>query len=171
MRLKILLAVVLVGISRSSFAASFVNGSFEAATNPASLSYISLPSGSSFIPGWTTTNAEVTLDGPSLDITPPLTAAQGSDFLDLSGEHDASPFGAVFQRVATTPGQPYEVSFELGSDKYYDSYYTGTFTAPMVAVSLNGVLVFSATNNYPGSNNALAELELQFHRRPTPARP
>jgi len=133
-----------------------VNGSFEAATNAATLDYISLSSGSTNIPGWTTTNAELTWDGPLLgeSISPTLTAAQGSDFLDLTGTHDSPPYGAVFQTMTTTIGQQYQVSFELGSDTYWDSYYGGgTFTAPMVAVSLNGVVVFFATNNFPNLSN------------------
>jgi uncharacterized protein DUF642 len=132
------------------------NGSFEAATNAATLDYISLSPGSTNIPGWTTTNAELTWDGPLLgtSISPTLTAAQGSDFLDLTGVHDAPPYGAVFQTMTTTIGQQYQVSFELGSDTYWDSYYGGgTFTAPVVAVSLNGVVAFSATNNFPTFNN------------------
>ncbi len=130
-----------------------VNGGFEAVTNGAALGYISLSPGSTKIPGWTTTNAEITWDGPELGISPALTAAQGSDFLDLTGVHDASPYGGVFQTMTTTIGQEYQVSFEVGSDKYYDSVYTGTFVAPEVAVSLNGVVAFSATNNFPNLTN------------------
>jgi len=132
-----------------------VNGSFEAATNAATLDFISLSPGSTNIPGWTTANAELTWDGPLLgtSISPTLTAAQGSDFLDLTGVHDAAPYGAVFQTITTTIGQQYQVSFELGSDTYWDSFYSGTFTAPVVAVSLNGVVAFSATNDFPTLSN------------------
>jgi hypothetical protein len=133
-------------------AALVVNGSFEA-TNATALGYDSLSSGSTNIPGWTTANAELTWDGPLLGVSPPLTAAQGSDFLDLTGVHDTPPYGAVFQVLATTAGWPYQVSFELGSDKYYDSYYTGTFAAPAVTVSLNGVATYSAANKYPSATN------------------
>jgi hypothetical protein len=140
-----------------------VNGSFEA-TNGTTLSYVSLSPGATNIPGWTTTNAELTWDGPEIGLTPPLTAAQGSDFLDLSGTHDASPYGAVFQTLATTIGQPYQVSFELGSDTYYDSYYSGgvMFTAPAVMVSLNGVAAFFATNNFPTLSNYWRAWSFEF---------
>ncbi len=47
----------------------------------------------------------------------------------------------------------YQVSFEVGSDQYYDTYYTGTFSPPVVWASLNGVVVFAATNNFPGVYN------------------
>jgi len=130
-----------------------VNGSFEAATNAATLDYISLSPGSTNIPGWTTTNAELTWDGGALSISPKLTAAQGYDFLNLNATHDAPPYGAVYQTMTTTIGQQFQVSFELGSDKYWDAYYGGTFTAPVVAVSLNGSVVFSATNNFPALTN------------------
>jgi hypothetical protein len=129
------------------------NGSFEAATNAASLAYMSLSSGSTNIPGWTTANAELTWDGPFLGISPTLTAAQGLDFLDLTGTHDTLPYGAVFQTMTTAIGQQYLVSFELGSDAYWDSYFGGSFTAPAVAVSLNGVVAFSAANNFPDLTN------------------
>lgn len=147
----LLLLSLALGLIQNGQAALIVNGSFEAATNAATLSAISLSSGSTNIPGWTTTNAELTWDGPNFGI--PLTAAQGSDFLDLTGVHDASPYGAVFQTISTTVGLFYDVSFEVGSDKYYDSYYTSTFTVPAVTVSLNGVAVFSANNNFPNATN------------------
>jgi hypothetical protein len=130
-----------------------VNGGFEAATNATTLSYLSLSSGSTNIPGWTTTNAGLNWNGPLIGISPTLTAAQGSDFLDLTGSYDSPPYGAVFQTLTTTIGQQYQVSFELGSDKYYDSYYTGTFTAPAVTVSLNGIVAFSAANDFPNLSN------------------
>jgi hypothetical protein len=146
---KLLLALALALQIHLIHAGILVNGSFEAATNAATLDYISLSPGATNIPGWTTTNAELTWDGGANGLTPVLTAAQGYDFLDLTGLHDASPYGAVFQTMTTTIGQQYQVSFELGSDKYYDSYYSGTFTAPAVEVSLNGTVVFSAVNDFP----------------------
>src|SRR5580700_9137281 len=141
MNSRLVLALALMLLILPMHAALLVNGSFEEATNGATLGYDQLFPGATNIPGWTTTNAELTWDGPQIGLTPPLSAAQGSDFLDLTGTHDASPYGAVFQTLATTIGQPYQVSFELGSDKYYDSYYSGgvLFTAPAVTVSLNGV--------------------------------
>jgi hypothetical protein len=150
---KLWLILALIMQNHSMRASPLVNGGFEAATNAATLNSVSLSSGSTNIPGWTTTNAELTWDGAALHLSPPLTAAQGSDYLDLTGVHDSSPYGAVFQTIETTPGQPYQVSFEVGSDKYYDSYYTGTFDAPIVTVSLNGVAAFSATNNFPSFSN------------------
>ena len=153
MQIKLLLALALTLWLQQVHADLLVNGSFEATTNAASLGYLSLSPGSTNIPGWTTTNAELTWDGPLLGISPVLTAAQVSDFLDLSGSHDTPPYGAVFQTITTTIGQQYEVSFDLGSDKYWDTYYSGTFTAPVVVVSLNGDVAFSATNDFPGLSN------------------
>ena len=149
MQSKLLLALALTLRLHQVHASLLLNGSFEAATNATTLAYLSLSPGSTNIPGWTTTNAELTLDGPLLGISPVLTAAQGSDFLDLTGTHDAPPYGAVFQTITTTIGQQYQVSFELGSDQYWDSYFTGTFAAPVVTVSVNGAVAFSATNNFP----------------------
>jgi len=153
MKIKHLAALALAFSLCEAQAQLVVNGSFEAATNSATLGYISLSPGSTYIPGWTTTNAELTVDGPLLGINPPLTAAEGSDFLDLTGSHDFAPYGGVFQTIATTQGQQYQISFEVGSDDYYDSFYTPTFEAPLVTLSLNGVAVFTATNNFPGQAN------------------
>jgi hypothetical protein len=155
MKSKLPLALVLALPVHLVHANLLMNGSFEAATNGATLDYISLSPGSTNIPGWTTTNAEITLDGPMLvkSLNPVLSAADENDFLDLSGVHDAVPYGGVFQTVTTAIGQQYQVSFEIGSDKYWDSYYTGTFAPPVVTVSLNGVVAFSATNNFPNLSN------------------
>jgi len=130
------------------------NGSFESTNNPAALSYVSLGAGSIAIPGWTTANAEITWDGPLLGINPPLSAFADSDFLDLSGVHDAPPYGGVYQTIPTFVGQNYHVSFALGSDQYYDSYYTsGTFVPPGVTVSVNGTPAFTAFNNFTNQYN------------------
>ncbi len=102
MNSKFPLALALTLSLLRAHAALLVNGSFEAATNAATLSFESLSPGSTNIPGWTTTNAELTWDGPDVGISPSLTAAQGSDFLDLTGVHDSPPYGAVFQTIATT---------------------------------------------------------------------
>jgi hypothetical protein len=154
MNSRLVLALALMLLILPMHAALLVNGGFEEATNGATLGYDQLFPGSTNIPGWTTTNAELTWDGPELGVSPPLSAAQGNDFLDLTGIHDAPPYGAVFQTLTTVIGLQYQVSFEVGSDKYYDGYYTsGTFVAPSVAVSLNGSVVFSATNNFPSFTN------------------
>ena len=153
MKSKLLFVLALTLRIHQTQAGPLVNGGFEAATNAATLNYQSLSPGATNIPGWTTTNAEITWDGPLIGLNPPLTSAQGSDFLDLTGTHDSAPYGAVVQTMGTAPSQLYQVSFEVGSDKYYDSYYTGTFSAPVVTVSLNGVAVFSATNDFPTLSN------------------
>jgi hypothetical protein len=154
MNSRLVLALALVLRIHQMHAGLIVNGSFEEATNGATLGYDSLSPGSTNIPGWTTTNAELTWDGPALGVSPPLSAAQGNDFLDLTGLHDTPPYGAVFQTITTVVGLQYQVSFEVGSDKYYDSYYTsGTFVAPSVAVSLNGSVAFTAVNDFPTATN------------------
>jgi hypothetical protein len=160
-KLVIIPGLTLIWINQAQ-AGLLINGGFEAATNATTLSYISLNPGSTNIPGWTTANAELTWDGPLVGISPPLTAAQGSDFLDLTGLHDAPPYGAVFQTITTSVGQQYQVSFDLGSDKYYDSQYTGTFSAPVVSVSLNGVVAFSAANNFPTLTNYWQNYSFNF---------
>jgi hypothetical protein len=171
MNSRLLLALALMLQTQAIRAALLVNGSFEEATNGAALAYDSLSPGSTNIPGWTTPNAELTWDGPALGITPPLTAAQGNDFLDLTGLHDAPPYGAVFQTLTTVVGQQYEVSFEVGSDKYYDGYYTsGVFVAPLVAASFNGSVVFTAVNNFPNYTNYWQTWNFSFSASATSTR-
>ena len=43
-----------------------------------------------------------------------LSTPNGNIFLDLTGYHDSAPYGGVEQTINTTPGQTYQLSFELG---------------------------------------------------------
>jgi hypothetical protein len=96
--------------------AQLVNGSFESGSFvPDGNNIMSLPVGSTAMTGWTTISGElawVRFDNPF--VTPP---SDGSFFLDLTGYHDASPYGGVQQTVATTTGVHYHLSFDLGVDQ------------------------------------------------------
>jgi len=93
-----------------------VDGSFENTENTFvgdGNSVDELTSGSSVIPGWTTTNDTDTAwikDGNPYGIS----AADGQFFLDFTGYSDSGTYGGVTQTFATTVGANYAVTFDLG---------------------------------------------------------
>jgi Protein of unknown function (DUF642) len=92
------------------------NGSFENTNNTfvGDANHVDeLGSGSSAIPGWTTTNGTFTAwiqNGNPYGIS----ASNGSFFLDLTGYADSGTYGGVSQTFATTPGTNYVATFDLG---------------------------------------------------------
>lgn len=108
-------------------AAPFVNGSFEDVAgfvNNTNQGTMSLPDGSTAMTGWTARagtfdpNEDIAWIGPANPFGPggvPLTASDGSYFLDLSGYSSGAPFGGVSQAFDTIYGHRYNVSFDLGS--------------------------------------------------------
>jgi len=112
------------------------NGSFENTNNTFTGDANSvdvLSSGSTAIPGWTTTNGVPTAwikSGNPYDIP----AADGDYFLDLTSYSNVGTYGGVAQSVATVAGTSYVVTFDLG---YGGS--SGTFAGPVsVLVSAAG---------------------------------
>jgi hypothetical protein len=93
----------------------------------------SLSSGSTAIPGWTTTNSTFTAwiqNGNPWNIS----ASDGSFFLDLTGYSDSGTYGGVMQSFATTIGTHYVLTFDLG----YGGN-SGAFGGPVsVNVSVGG---------------------------------
>jgi len=73
-----------------------------------------LPVGSTAIPGWTTTEAELIWgrNGNIFGITTPY----GMWGLDLTGTYDTLPFGGVTQTIPTAPGKRYLFLISLGSN-------------------------------------------------------
>jgi hypothetical protein len=134
-----------------------VNGSFEFGVfvngNGAN-DTMQLYPGATNILGWTVTGSaglDLSWIGPTNNYG--LTAADGGYFLDVTGYHDSAPSDGISQTFATTVGQPYHVSFELGSDQSYDSAFNGNggvFLPPSVLVSINGIATYTASNNFPG---------------------
>ena len=92
------------------------NGSFENTNNTFvgdGNSVAVLPSGSSLIPGWTTTNGVPTAwikNGNPYGIS----ASDGQYFLDLTSYADFGLYGGVTQSFATLVGTTYAVTFDLG---------------------------------------------------------
>ncbi len=121
-----LIASALVGAAAflatpTAHAQLIANGSFElgnfTGTNPTGATgatelFTSSPT-STYITGWTVVNAEMAWlrnDNPYS-----VLVSDGSYTLDLTGYHDASPFGGVSQTIATTAGSVYNLSFDIGA--------------------------------------------------------
>jgi hypothetical protein len=102
------------------------NGSFELGTlvNDGNAT-MTFSAGPTNITGWTATGRQVSW----IDAGNPflLSAADGTRFLDLTAYITGAPFGGVTQTVATTVGQPYMLSFFLGS-------YTQIWGGPPVSI-------------------------------------
>lgn len=122
-----------------------VNGSFESFVCPNSFvpdgsGVMSLLPGSTAIPGWTTTAAELVW-GMNVNAFGPRTH-YGSLFLDLTGYHDAPPYGGITQTLATTPNQSYRLSFSIGSHEG-TSNYRGPMTVAVTAGSVSNSFTFT----------------------------
>jgi hypothetical protein len=124
--LAIILAMAIAATSGAR-ANELVNGSFEQGThtNDGNNTETFL-AGATAIIGWTTVGSHVSWIA---DPNPfGLTAQDGSLFLDLTGYTAGAPFGGVTQTIATTPGAPYKLTFELGS-------YTARWGGPPVSIT------------------------------------
>ncbi len=81
---------------------------------------MTVPLGSTVIPGWTTVSEELAWIKTPNNYAG-ATATDGVYHLDLTGYHDAQPFGGVRQTLATVAGQKYVLSFDLGVNTTYGS--------------------------------------------------
>jgi hypothetical protein len=110
-----------------------LNGSFESGAfvdNTLQHTMNLLP-GSTAIADWTVTTAALAWIGPSNPFG--LSASDGSYFLDLSGYHDNQPYGGVASTTfSTIINQQYNVAFDIGSDRTYNT------AAPSVQVAVSG---------------------------------
>jgi choice-of-anchor C domain-containing protein len=118
--------VALATFAGASWCAPFQNGSFEIGV---ACNNFSIPSGTTFTPGWTVSIGNIDWIGAPLACGA-WQASNGNNSLDLVG---TGGIGGVTQTFDTIPGATYQVSFDLG----------GNFGAPPVvkplAVTVNGV--------------------------------
>ena len=112
------------------------NGSFEQgnATGDPSLAV-----GSTAIPGWTVTNAEIAFGTNGVY---GLATPYGSQFVDLTGYHDSVPYGGITQNIATITGTSYHLSFALGADQS-SSIYSGPVSAAASAGGASQAFTFT----------------------------
>ena len=129
---RLLLAAALSGASLfvnslvSAHAQNIVtNGSFENTggtwvDNTGGNGGMTVPVGSTVIPGWTTTIQELGWLRTPNNFNG-VTATDGIYSLDFSGFHDFLPGGGVTQTLATVPGQKYVLSFDMSVNTAYGS--------------------------------------------------
>jgi hypothetical protein len=109
------------------------NGAFEGGTltaNHGDPHVMSLPAGSATMPNWTVEGAEIAW---AENGNPYIKSPSHGRFLDLTGYHDAAPYGGVRQTIdRLTPGLTYELSLELGTDH---PRFTGPIAVEVVVES------------------------------------
>jgi len=138
-------AMVVLGAPRAQ-AAAFTNGSFElgAYDDAASNGHVlSLPVGSTAMTGWTTITGELGW-GRNDNAFIPNSATQGNFLLDLTGFHDAAPYGGVQQVIDTLPGNAYVLGFDLIS---YES--DGRYKGPVSLTASAGTTSLAFTFTPP----------------------
>lgn len=113
------------------------NGSFELPQIPGT-SYVLYNSGSTAITGWTVVGADTQLTRTEF-----VPAAHGTQWIDLTGIYGYNK-GLRSDAVATTIGQRYTLSFDLGD------YYAPGFRTSTLGVSINGSANTLFTNIYEG---------------------
>ena len=87
---------------------SFESGAFVTQGNDT----MSLPAGSTVISGWSVVTDTTAWIGATNPFS--LAASDGSFFLDLTNYQAGAPFAGMSQSIATTPGDTYSLSFDLG---------------------------------------------------------
>ena len=186
--IKYVAFLMLFGGTQIVHANLITNGSFEL---PASSGIPSLSIGSTYLTGWTVINAEIAQEGPTF---PTITSSNGNYSLDLTGYHEAAPYGGVEQVISTIPFAVYNISFDVGAlsgtsaihvlasnllDTGFSTSasggvgwttFTSSFTAlsPMTTIDLIGTQ--SSWNGvYIGLDNVIVELDHQPNQIPEPA--
>ena len=133
-----------------------INGSFENTCGflPDGNRVMSLPVGSTAIPGWTTTTAELLwgLNGNPFGPRTPY----GSLFVDLTGYHDSEPYAGITQTLATTSNQTYRLTFALGADGNVETY-RGPMSVSVTAGAASNSFTFTATE--PGNSWGVFTME------------
>jgi len=130
---------------------SFETGNFVNSGNGA----MSLAVGATDITGWKVTNAELAW---ATNINSyGLLASDGSYFLDLTGYHDAAPYGGVTQTINTTPGQTYTLAFDLDVDQS-----DGRYNGPVGMQATAGTTSQTFTFNPAGTGNQFGLFGFDF---------
>jgi hypothetical protein len=157
-RRQLLTAIVACALAGGAApcAAQVINGSFENGTfTPDGNNLMSLQPGSTAIAGWTVFGGElVWANTPNPFVE---NAADGQFWLDLTGYHDAAPYGGVTQTVATVPGTSYRLSYVLGV-KQSDPNFSGPISVAVVAGSDST----TSTYNPPGTGVQWGTFNLDF---------
>ena len=145
-------------LSSSARAANLIqNGSFE---DPAGTfvdngqGIMLLNPGSTVIPGWTTTNAELAWINNN-NVFNGIATPFESFFLDLTGSQDNFPYGGVSQTITTSVDRDYTLFFSLG---ILNPIYPGPISVTATTGSSSQEFVF----NPSGSGNQWGNFSLDF---------
>ena len=155
---RVVLAVVAFSIAHSSPARAanlIVNGGFENTGGTfvdegGGVMNTALTPGSTLVPGWTVTNAQV--GWISNTNIYGVATPYGSYCLDLTGNHDNGVYAGVTQTIVTTPNQRYRLTLSLGADQDH-SPNSGTKSVSVTAgaASTSFTFVPSGTGNQWGN--------------------
>jgi hypothetical protein len=149
--LAIGLMAVTVLFAPQAHADLVTNGSFETGTNPPTAgNNTSLSVGSTAITGWTVVDGSGNPSGNTdhnllwigngaFGLSTPF----GTDFLDLTGTSDATPFVGVTQTLATVAGQSYALTFDLGVESPANG---GPFAGPITVNVSTGASTTTLTD-------------------------
>jgi hypothetical protein len=139
--------VILISLAAGTAQAANLlqNGSFENTAGTFvnnGFGWMSLNPGSTVIPGWTTTTAELAWgqNGNSDGGTTPF----GDFFFDLAGFHNFFPYGGVTQTINTTVNQKYTLSLSLG---ILNPTYPGPISVTATAGSSNQTFTFNPSSS------------------------
>jgi hypothetical protein len=125
--------------------ADLLNGSFENTASTwinSGAGYMSLPLGSTTIPGWTVVSDE--LAWFKINNWANITPADGNFFLDLTGDNDTVPHGGMTQTIVTVPLQSYTLSLSLGAN-LDNPNYAGQKSVLVSAGSSSATFTFTPT--------------------------
>jgi hypothetical protein len=147
----------LSGINSAQAVNLLQNGSFEntAGTfiNSGPFGYQSLNPGSTVIPGWTTTTAELAW-GKNGNVDGIATPYE-SFFVELAGNHNYFPYGGVTQTINTTVDQQYTLSLSLGT-------FNPTAPGPISVTATAGSTSQTFTSNPSGTGNQWNNFSFDF---------
>lgn len=108
-------AVVALAHNSAAYAGLETNGSFEVGHFvPDGNDTMSLQPGAVDMTGWIVFQAELAWIGPTNPFG--VVASAGDYSLDLAGYHDSVPYGGVTQILATSAGNVYHLSFDVGAN-------------------------------------------------------
>jgi len=142
--LRVLTICLAAVVATPAGANLIVNSSFETPVVPNG-GFTNFPGGSTAITGWTVvgvdsavTNKNFTQSGITFQ------SQDGNQFIDLAGVTSNSNTSGVTQSIATVSGQPYSLSFYVGSST--DATSNHFFFPSTIDLSINGGPRVSYTN-------------------------
>jgi hypothetical protein len=162
--------ILVVGLIASrADAAAFTNGSFELGQYDDAVAnghVMSLPVGSPAITGWTVVSGELGW-GRNDNAFIPNSATNGNFLLDLTGFHDAVPYGGVTQTADTAIGSIYSLGFDLITQES-DSRYKGPVAVQASAGLVSVPFTFTPPAGSTGIHSAHFTLEFLATAATTP---